>query len=268
MTVVDNASADGTVAQLREREPGVTTIANDVGVGFGKAANQGAALAAGELFVFMNADVFVTPEWLDRLVAHMVEQPDVGILSPTVLSPALAERPVASGTAETAAVPGCAMMVRRSAWSELGGFDPVFYLYWEDTDLCWRAWLRGWRVLEALDTKVVHLEGGSGGGKRWVVEEMRNGIYTHLKLLRWRKAVPALAGLAVESIVEMAVRRRLSVARAWVWNAGHLRETLAKRRRLQASSVGDRAALERRITGHRRRQIRERIAGWKDRRSG
>ena len=97
---------------------------------------------------------------------------------------------------------------------------------------------------------------------------MRNGIYTHLKLLRWRKAAPALAGLALESIVEMALRRRLSVGRAWVWNVRHLRSTLAKRRGLQAESVGDRAALERRISGHRRRQIRERIAGWKDRRSG
>ena len=166
---VDNDSADGTEAYLRDRAPTVTTISNDVGVGFGKAANQGALDAAGELLALMNADVFVTPDWLDRLVAHTAKQPDVGILSPTVLAPALAERPVASGTAETAAVPGCAMMVRRSTWSELEGFDPVFYLYWEDTDLCWRAWLRGWRVLEALDTKVVHLEGGSGAasGGSW-----------------------------------------------------------------------------------------------------
>ena len=266
--VVDNESADGTLAYLRDQEPNVKRISNDVGVGFGKAANQGADLAAGEFLVFMNADVFVTPDWLDRLIAHMLEQSDVGILSPTVLPPALAERPVTTGTAEMAAVPGCAMMVRRSTWRELGGFDPVYYLYWEDTDLCWRAWLRGWRVLEALDAKVVHLEGGSGGGKRWVTEEMRNGIYTHVKLLRWRKAVPALAGLALESIVEMTARRHLSVGRAWVWNVGNLRSTLATRRRLQEGSIGDRAALERRISAHRRRQVRERIAVWRDERVG
>ena len=265
--VVDNESSDGTVAYLHEQTPDVKTISNDVGVGFGKAANQGAQLAAGDYLVFMNADVFVTPDWLDRLVARMSDQPDIGILSPTVLSPEVADRPVASGAAETAAVPGCSMMVRRSAWSDLGGFDPVYYLYWEDTDLCWRAWLRGWRVLEALDTKVVHLEGGSGGGKRWATEEMRNGIYTHLKILRWRKAAPALVGLGLETIVEMTFRRRPAVGRAWLWNIRHLRSTLAKRRGLRAVSVGDVADLERRISRHRSRQARERLAAWRQERS-
>jgi N-acetylglucosaminyl-diphospho-decaprenol L-rhamnosyltransferase len=263
LIVVDNASADGTLAYLNDNEPDVKTISNEVGVGFGRAANQGAAIAAGDLLVFMNADVFVTPDWLDRLVAHMARHADAGILSPTVLPPALAERPVGSGTVETAAVPGCSMMVRRSAWSELAGFDPTYYLYWEDTDLCWRAWLRGWRVLEALDAKVVHLEGGSGGGKRWAEEEMRNAIYTHLKNLRWRKAAPALAGLALETIVAMTVQRRPAVGRAWIWNARHLGSTLATRRRAQADSIGDRGALERLISAHRRRQIRERVGTWR-----
>ncbi len=265
--VVDNESSDGTVAYLRERTPEVTTVSNEVGVGFGNAANQGAELANGEFLVFMNADVFVTPEWLDRLVSRMTAESDIGILSPTVLSPETADRPAATGSAETATVPGCSMMVRRSTWTDLGGFDPVFYLYWEDTDLCWRAWLRGWRVVEALDTTVVHLEGGSGGGKRWAQEEMRNGIYTHLKVLRWRKVAPALVGLALETIVEMTVLRRPAVGRAWIWNVRNLRSTLAKRRSLRALSSGNVADLERRITSHRSRQARERLAAWRQARS-
>ena len=141
--------------------------------------------------MFLNPDVFVTPDWLAILVRRVAEYPDAAIICPTTLYP---DQPVPIATTaveESAAVPGCAMLMPRAAWQELGGFDERIFLYWEDTELCWRAWLLGRRVLADLEALVYHERGGSGGGgRRWDAEQIKNGLYTYLKLMRWRRAHP------------------------------------------------------------------------------
>lgn len=264
---VDNASVDDTVAALA-RHGDVRLLANRENVGFGRACNQGARTARGELLVFLNADVLVTPEWLALLAARMAEHPRAGIISPqTVQSPhlrllSLWERGTwgegKNPVRETAAVPGCAMMVRRAAWEALGGFDERIFLYWEDAELCWRAWLRGWRVLEDLEATVVHERGGSGGGSRWAAEATRNGLYTHLKLLRPRAATPYLARQALKTAAALAQGRGRDLASAWAWNWRHLGETLAQRREIYRTVTGDPAHLERLIALHAARQRHER----------
>jgi N-acetylglucosaminyl-diphospho-decaprenol L-rhamnosyltransferase len=115
------------------------------------------------LLVFLNPDVFVTPGWLAILVRRMAEHPDAAIICPTTL---YSDQPTPIATAvveESAAVPGCAMLMPRADWQALGGFDEQIFLYWEDTELCWRAWLLGRRVLVDLEALVYHQRGGSGG---------------------------------------------------------------------------------------------------------
>jgi GT2 family glycosyltransferase len=283
--VVDNASPDGTARYVAERHPEVRLLANAENAGFGRACNQGARAASGELLVFLNPDVAVTPDWLDILVRHMAEHPDAGIICPQTLYPddrrpttddrrpnnnesfrlsssvlrpsSFALRP-SSGVAETAAVPGAAMMVRRAAWRTLGGFDEAYFLYWEDTDLCWRAWLLGWRVLEDLEARVYHERGGSGGASRWDAERAKNALRTYLKTMRWRKAVPFAATLLAKTLVKIALRRSPSMLNAWAWNARHLGETLARRRELARARRIDPAVLEWLAAIHARRGRRER----------
>jgi len=278
--LVDNASSDGTARLVAERYPQVHLLASAENAGFGRACNHAARAARGELLVFLNPDVIVTPDWLAILARHMREHPDAGIICPTTLD--ADERPRtsdqrpfrkrtvdpsslvvrrSSGVADTAAVPGCAMMVRRAAWEQLGGFDDRFFLYWEDTELCWRAWLLGWRVLVDLEALVYHERGGSGGGgQRWDAEQIKNGLYTHLKLMRWRRAIPFAALLAGKTFAKMVLRRQPGLLDAWRWNWRHLGQTLAARRDLLRTRCGDPAALERRIAAHQRRQRAERAA--------
>jgi len=224
--VVDNASGDGIAEVVARLRPETRVICNRQNVGFGRACNQGAQAAQGDVLVFLNADVLTTPDWLDNLVA----QPDVAVLCPTTLYPGQTRPKPTAAFAESAAVPGCAMVMPRWAWQALGGFDERIFLYWEDTELCWRAWLHGWRVLVDLEAEVYHERGGSGGGQRWDAEQMKNGIYTHLKLLRWRMVVPFLLSSAVKTVAKRVLRGQHGLHESWCWNWRHLGVTLSQRR--------------------------------------
>ncbi|MBK9713000.1 MAG: glycosyltransferase family 2 protein [Kouleothrix sp.] len=252
--VVDNASTDGSAALVAREHGRARLLASAENLGFGRACNQGARAAGGELLVFMNADVAVTPDWLSILVRHMAEQPEAAIICPQTLEPD--EQPPTferSGVAATAAVPGCALMIRRAAWEALGGFDEQYFLYWEDTDLCWRAWLLGWRVLEDLEACVYHERGGSAGGQRWDAERAKNGLRTYLKTMRWRRAAPFTALLAAKTLAKIALRRERGMIAAWAWNWRNLGETLARRREMARRRRIDPAELERLVAIHERR---------------
>ena len=262
---VDNASADGTVAALA-RYPGVRLVANAQNLGFGRACNEGAALARGELLVFLNPDVLATPTWLAVLSQRMAAHPDAAIITPqTALAPPArsSRRGVArsAGVREAAAVPGCAMMVRRAAWQALGGFDERIFLYWEDTELCWRAWLGGWRVLEDLEAAVVHERGGSGGGARWAAEAMKNGLYAHLKLRAWPAALRFAARQAAMTLAQAARGQGAAFAESWRWNVRGMGVALAQRRAIRSRAAPERLAhLEQLAAAHAARQRAEQRA--------
>jgi GT2 family glycosyltransferase len=257
---VDNASADGTPELVLDSYPQVRLIANRENAGFGRACNQGARAAAGEFLVFLNPDVIVTPGWLSVLVRHMGAFPEVGILCPTTLYPDEQPPRRSLPVADTAAVPGSALMTRQAAWRELGGFDESYFLYWEDTDLCWRAWLLGWRVQEDFEAYVYHERGGSAGGRRWDAERAKNSLRTYLKTMRWRRVAPFALGLALKTAAKIALYRERGLAGAWAWNWRRLGETLVMRRELARQRRGDTAELERLIAAHQRRGRAERRA--------
>jgi N-acetylglucosaminyl-diphospho-decaprenol L-rhamnosyltransferase len=263
--VVDNASSDGTPQLVAERYPQVRLLPNSANIGFGPACNRGVLAANGELLVFLNPDVVVTPDWLSILARHMAEQPDAGIICPQTLYPDQSLPNAPAPVADTATVPGCAMLVRRSAWQQLGGFDERYFLYWEDTDMCWRAWLLGWRVLEDFEAYVYHERGGSAASQRWDAELTKNGLRTYLKTMRWRRAVPFAVLLAFNTMAKILLLGQRDLLGAWGWNWRHLGETMARRREIRRARHGDPAELERRIAAHERRGRRERKERRKDR---
>lgn len=250
--VVDNASPDATLGYLTHNHPQVRVLANQENVGFGCACNQGSAVARGDLIVFLNPDVTVTPDWLTILVQHIQTNPDVAIICPSTLYPDQSPISATTGVTEVAAVPGCAMLVPTQAWRMLGGFDPQIFLYWEDVELCWRAWLLGWRVLHAPQAVVYHQRGGSAGGQRWDAEQIKNGLYTYLKLMRWRTVCGFVVLLAAKTVIKFARYRERALFMAWEWNIRHLGYTFAQRRELMRKRCGDAVRLEQRIAAQNR----------------
>jgi len=195
--VVDNASRDGSAALVRERFPWVQVIENAQNRGFGAACNQALALA-GELLLLLNPDTILEPGALPALVARLRATPRAAIVGPRLRFPdgrpqpvrrrfpALSTLLVESTPLEwrlgfgrlmahyrcadlpEAAMPvdwlsGACLLARAAALREVGGFDPVFFLYFEETDLCRRLAARGWQVWYEPAALVTHHHSQSAG---------------------------------------------------------------------------------------------------------
>jgi GT2 family glycosyltransferase len=254
---VDNASTDASAECLAAAPLELTVVANARNEGFARACNQGAARARGEILFFLNPDIDIPADCVGTLVRDLDREPDAGIICPTVLRPGepIPARP--SGEPyEKAAIPGCSLMIGRAAWEDLGGFDDAIFLYWEDADLCWRAWLQGWRVLTDRQAFVHHEEGGLQGSAMRATQQLRNGLYVHLKLMRWRRVATFAVMHAAKTALDLARFRRLSILAAWPWNLRRLPATLRQRRAVAERRAVEPRELERRIAAQTRAKLR------------
>jgi len=182
---VDNASTDGSVELVVKNfgDKGIKIVQLDKNYGFSVGNNEGAKRARGEYIVFLNPDTEVHPNWLGSLVKVMEEDATIGIAQPLVLMMDKTRIDTAgcwinpyglvftlghgdkyrnqfSGVYEIFYAKGCALMVRRDLWERLGGFSSLFFTYYEETDLCWRAWRLGYRVVCVPDSIIYHAGGG------------------------------------------------------------------------------------------------------------
>jgi GT2 family glycosyltransferase len=94
----------------------------------------------------------------------------------------------------TVSAHGAAMLVRRELLLELGGFDESFFMEWEDLDLCWRAWLRGWPTVYVPQARLRHRV----GGVTTLGVRARRSASSHHNLLRFAfKCLPPAAAARV-----------------------------------------------------------------------
>jgi GT2 family glycosyltransferase len=195
VVVVDNASADGSAAAVREAFPAATVVANAENVGFGRAANQGLRAAQTPYVLLLNSDAELRPGALAALAAVLDERPDVAIVGPRTrfadgaiqlswgARPGLLaewkQRRLVRGLesreggalrhAEALAgrehepdwLSASCWLARREALDAVGLFDEGFFLYWEDVDLCLRLRDAGWRLVFTPTAEVVHRQGVS-----------------------------------------------------------------------------------------------------------
>lgn len=202
--VVDNASSDGSLATVREFEaagaPGLPFRLVEPGrnIGFGAACNLAAAKSAGRHLLFLNPDAWIDEESLRRLVEaqesedrlavaapclsypdgspQFVWAPPVGVLGEAVQRfrnrfedavwnhgrlPRLL-RPLVGAGWYTAAC----LLVRRSAFDDIGGFDERFFLYFEDADMCLRFRRAGFRLRQVTGAQAWHVRGAVTGTDR------------------------------------------------------------------------------------------------------
>ena len=197
VVLVDNASPDATLAELRARYPSVRVVENDTNVGFGPACNQGAQACTAPLVCFLNTDALVEPGWLEPLVAAI--GPGVGAAVPCVLeidgetvqcAGALLGRdgsvleygngwsPDAAELRFPRAVdfgPAACLLVDRAAFLAAGGFDDRYApAYYEDADLCLALAARGLRTLFVPASRVRHARHGSGDRSAAIALSERN----------------------------------------------------------------------------------------------
>jgi N-acetylglucosaminyl-diphospho-decaprenol L-rhamnosyltransferase len=242
--VVDNASSDES-AERFSAHPDVQVLRSAENLGYGRACNLGAQQASGELLLFMNPDVDLQSDTISVLVREWACTPRASVVCTTMIEEGhLHER--RRYAEDVASMEAASMLVERSHFERLDGFDPWIFLYHEDNDLCYRTWLVGRRVLKAWDAVADHDVGGTGGGRRWSGQQIKNGLYVHLKLRGWRATARYAARMATKTVIRGVRLRDPAILTAWRDNALELPSTLAKRRAIRgAATPADLARLER-----------------------
>ncbi|HYG35981.1 MAG TPA: glycosyltransferase family 2 protein [Clostridia bacterium] len=178
--LVDNASRDNTVEIARGFGGRVTVLANQQNVGFGIGCNQGFEISRGQFIYLLNPDAqLVTPNALSKLCAELGRHPQWGMAGNRILSadgelkdpPAIhypnqgrVRADFSELPGEIAWVLGASMIIRRDVYTEVGGFDPSFFLYGEEIDFCLRVRQHGHEIGYVDDVEVEHIGGASERG--------------------------------------------------------------------------------------------------------
>jgi GT2 family glycosyltransferase len=229
--VIDNASADGSAEAARANAPWAQVIESGENLGFGRAVNLVAARTKGEWLLAANADVALEPGALERMLA-VGRDSSVGCIAPRLLLPggatqhsvhpfptvpftaafnlgfarlsaAAADRLCLEGfwnPERARVVPwaiGACLLLRRTAFDEVGGFDERQWMYAEDLDLEWRMRQRGWITWYEPSARVLHESGASVQQAFGDQRAVRFMAATYGTLLRTRGAARTCATVAL-----------------------------------------------------------------------
>lgn len=195
ITVVDNASTDGTSAHVRQRWPSVQVIDSGGNIGFAKANNIGIRNTQSDYVLLMNPDTVAPPGAIQTLVRGLASHPEAAIAGARLLSergfPELSWGEKITPWNETKQmifsrlylrkirrivkkmdrlsrqarevewVSGACMVIRRPDLDAVGGLDERYFMYNEDVDLCLEMKKRGRITLYIAGAEVLHYRGKS-----------------------------------------------------------------------------------------------------------
>jgi GT2 family glycosyltransferase len=194
--VADDASGDPDVARLKNVS-GLRLEANQTNLGFVRTCNRTGEVAKGDYLFFLNDDTLVTKHWLEPLLTVFNTRPDAGMVGSKLFfadgglqeaggiiwkdgsawnygrsdDP---EKPEYNYVREVDYISGCAILIRRQLWRQLGGFDELFVpVYCEDSDLAFRVRAAGKKVYCCPFSVIVHLEGATNG------TDLKSGLKAH-----------------------------------------------------------------------------------------
>jgi len=286
---VDNGSTDASTEYFQTHAgKGSKSIQLDHNFGFTIANNIGARSATGKYIVFLNVDTVVDSGWMDQLVAALESDPSVGAAQPmllqmdsnrvdsmggfitpygTVLSRGHGE-PASeiSGIEEVFYSKGAAMITRRSLWESMGGFDPIFHLYFQETDYCWRLWAMGYRVICVPDSKVWHKGGVVLGRRPSLIKyyESRERLALLLKnysIQRLVRYLPITICFQIANVVRFLLRgspaSAANIMRGTICALTDLRAIWRRRRNFSADKVCENEILKKLLAIQVIRTIRE-----------
>jgi GT2 family glycosyltransferase len=261
LIVVDCASTDATAAFVRDHFADVRLVELDANPGYGASLNQGVQFASGDYFLLMNADAWPAHGAVEQLAAFADTEPSAAAIGPRLLNPDGSLQPSMRGfptlwrlateyfflrwlaprsrvvnafygagfahdsIQDAEFLVGAVLLTRRRAFEEVGGFDPSFFMFNEEVDLCYRLRRRGWRVVFFPGADFFHV-GGASTQLDWS-RMYREQLRSHLRFLnkhygrrhadQGRRLL--LWSMRLRGLVFRGERRRLS-REAAAWLAG------------------------------------------------
>ncbi len=202
--VVDNASTDDTLAKLK-KESGLIVLENKVNLGFGAGNNIGAKIAKGEYLLFLNSDMELVDNKLIEMYKYLIKNSRIGIIAPKYLNTDLSDQgsawppqtplnafkefwlgqktyskyiPQSKEPVEVFSVSGGAMMIKKSLFNKIGGWDKRYFMYFEDLELCRQVRKLGYKIYYFPECSFIHRHGASG--KKLVSDKNQ-----------WRRLIPS-----------------------------------------------------------------------------
>lgn len=267
--VADNKSTDDSVAWMQEHHPDVETIILEENYGFANGYNMAMQQVEAEIYVLLNSDVRVTPDWIEAVVP-LFEAENVGAVQPKILSVADNDRFEYAGAAggymdylgypfcrgrifhhterdegqydgreEIFWATGAAFFCRADLFHSLGGFEPEYFAHAEEIDLCWRMKRAGYRIMAEPRSVVYHVGGGtlSYNTPRKTYLNFRNTLTTSFKneplsrLVWWLPVRLVLDGMAGGLFLAQGnFSHILAIAQAHFHFYGHLPVWIRRRK--------------------------------------
>lgn len=210
--VVDNNSGDQSQSQIQRAYPEVIWIQSSDNIGFGRANNLGLEVAKGQCVLFLNPDTLLMNDAISILYHFIMSSSDIGacggnlfdetgcptnsfsriypsflweFLSIFYLSPKVfpyvrshnfnfAKKPI-----KVASIVGADLMVKRTVLDLVDGFDPRFFMNYEETELCRRIRKNGFDIFSIPDAQIIHLEGKASYIKQSRLSYLYEGQYIY-----------------------------------------------------------------------------------------
>lgn len=232
VVVVDNSSTLDNCSDRPARGSDWEWLRSPENLGFGAACNVGAAATSGEFILFINADLELSSDACELLVQTAREHSDTAVVGPRVYAPNgqvelsarsfpslftgilgrrslltkvlrfLSIRPPGFALKARASSPtvdwvsGACMLVRRSAFEAIDGFDEGYWMYWEDADLCKRFRSSGWTTRLQVSATASHSTGSSGKSAQ-TIRAFHASAYRYHSIHIARGAVARIVGKLV-----------------------------------------------------------------------
>lgn len=199
--VADSATEEDTELMMQESFPEIRFIASKENIGFSGTVNNGLQAAQGRFILILNGDIVVKKESIEKLLDHIKNNPETGIVGPQLLNFNETYQPSTfrfyapltivyrrtflgrfgfakkhldkflmkdfdhQDTREVDWIMGSSLMTSREAVDRVGLMDSRFKLYFEDTDWCRRFWENGYKVIYLPEAKMYHYHGRGSAGK-------------------------------------------------------------------------------------------------------
>ncbi len=269
--VVDNNSSDDSISAIRSKFSRVKIVANTTNKGFSGGNNDGIAVSRGKYVLILNNDTEVQKDFLEPLVTLMEKDTSVGCTQPKLVYGDKRDLLNAVGSYLTStgflyhygyrkntslsqynkqmtiySAKGAAMFLRRSAVGHIGNFDEDFFIYFEETDLCHRLWLAGYKVIYEPTSVIYHYEAID------THKQMKNSAIMYLsyrnRIASFMKNLSLGSFLRIMAVIfpvyiflifvylgQLQWRTALAVVRAVGWNIVKIPGMLRKRAFIQRS---------------------------------
>lgn len=269
--IVDNASTDGSVAYLKAHYPSLIIIRNNENLGFAESNNIGLEHSKGKYVLFLNNDTVVAPLFITEFMKAFESDNTIGgaqsklllLDDPKILDSVGAfmtntgflfhygfhekESEAFSKPIDLYTAKGASMMFPRRVLDDarVDGwvFDPSYFAYFEETDLCHRIWLAGYRIAYVPTSVIYHKSGGTSTKIDNVTiqyHSFKNRIQSYVSnfgVIKLLQILPVhiilMEGFAFFALVRENLGLFLSLQKALLWNIFKIRYTLAKRKVVQ-----------------------------------